>query len=125
MQVDRTDQAGRGDVFPDPEIHAFVILPHHPAEKHVQAFAGGTFFRTGNMFPCTGRGVFQGEKVMMKTGQHCFYRCPVQGKSGFQAFVFTVMPFEKFNKKEFVDTAYFEPFYLKDFVAGISKRSLL
>ena len=33
--------------------------------------------------------------------------------------------FEKFNKKEFVDTAYFEPFYLKDFVAGISKRSLL
>ena len=36
-----------------------------------------------------------------------------------------VPAFEKFNKKEFVDTAYFEPFYLKDFVAGISKRSLL
>jgi tRNA threonylcarbamoyladenosine biosynthesis protein TsaB len=27
----------------------------------------------------------------------------------------------KFNKSEFEDTAYFEPFYLKDFVAGIPK----
>lgn len=32
---------------------------------------------------------------------------------------------DKFNKGEFVDTAYFEPFYLKDFIAGVSKRSLL
>lgn len=28
---------------------------------------------------------------------------------------------EKFKKSEFADTAYFEPFYLKDFVAGIPK----
>jgi len=28
----------------------------------------------------------------------------------------------KYLKGEFVDTAYFEPFYLKDFVAGISKK---
>ena len=28
---------------------------------------------------------------------------------------------EKFNNSEFEDVAYFEPFYLKDFVAGISK----
>ena len=29
------------------------------------------------------------------------------------------------QKKEFKDVAYFEPFYLKDFVAGVSKRSVL
>lgn len=29
------------------------------------------------------------------------------------------------QKKEFKDVAYFEPFYLKDFVAGISKKSVL
>ena len=30
-----------------------------------------------------------------------------------------------YNKKEFKDVAYFEPFYLKDFVAGVSKKSLI
>ena len=28
---------------------------------------------------------------------------------------------KKFNNSEFEDTAYFEPFYLKDFVAGIPR----
>ncbi len=32
---------------------------------------------------------------------------------------------ESLQKKEFKDVAYFEPFYLKEFVAGISKKSLL
>lgn len=31
----------------------------------------------------------------------------------------------RWNKKEFKDIAYFEPFYLKEFVAGISKKSLI
>jgi tRNA threonylcarbamoyladenosine biosynthesis protein TsaB len=31
---------------------------------------------------------------------------------------------EKFAANDFVDVAYFEPFYLKDFVAG-KKKSLL
>lgn len=31
----------------------------------------------------------------------------------------------RWNKKEFKDIAYFEPFYLKDFVAGVSKKSLI
>lgn len=30
---------------------------------------------------------------------------------------------KKFNAGEFADVAYFEPFYLKDFVAGVSKKS--
>ena len=32
---------------------------------------------------------------------------------------------EALQKKEFEDTAYFEPFYLKEFVAGISKKAVL
>jgi tRNA threonylcarbamoyladenosine biosynthesis protein TsaB len=32
------------------------------------------------------------------------------------------LSFEKFTKKEFVDVAYFEPFYLKDFVATTPKK---
>ncbi|MCK4661660.1 MAG: tRNA (adenosine(37)-N6)-threonylcarbamoyltransferase complex dimerization subunit type 1 TsaB [Bacteroidales bacterium] len=32
---------------------------------------------------------------------------------------------ELFNKNEFVDTAYFEPFYLKDFVATTPKKKVL
>ncbi|MBR5056772.1 MAG: tRNA (adenosine(37)-N6)-threonylcarbamoyltransferase complex dimerization subunit type 1 TsaB [Bacteroidales bacterium] len=32
---------------------------------------------------------------------------------------------ESYKKKEFEDIAYFEPFYLKEFVAGISKKSVL
>jgi tRNA threonylcarbamoyladenosine biosynthesis protein TsaB len=29
-----------------------------------------------------------------------------------------------YNKKQFEDVAYFEPFYLKDFVATVSKKNL-
>ncbi len=32
---------------------------------------------------------------------------------------------EKFHSGKFVDVAYFEPFYLKDFVAGVTKKRLL
>ncbi len=32
--------------------------------------------------------------------------------------------FEKFKQQQFEDVAYFEPFYLKDFVALKSKKSL-
>ncbi len=32
---------------------------------------------------------------------------------------------DRWNKKEFKDRAYFEPFYLKEFVAGISKKKLI
>jgi tRNA threonylcarbamoyladenosine biosynthesis protein TsaB len=32
------------------------------------------------------------------------------------------MAVESFQRGEFVDLAYYEPFYLKDFVAGVSKK---
>lgn len=32
---------------------------------------------------------------------------------------------EAYKKKEFKDSAYFEPFYLKEFMIGVSKKSLL
>jgi tRNA threonylcarbamoyladenosine biosynthesis protein TsaB len=39
---------------------------------------------------------------------------------------FLAKPAERlFQKKEFADTAYFEPFYLKDFVPGLPKRNPL
>ena len=33
--------------------------------------------------------------------------------------------YEKFQKQEFEDVAYFEPFYLKDFVTGVSTKNAL
>jgi tRNA threonylcarbamoyladenosine biosynthesis protein TsaB len=38
-----------------------------------------------------------------------------------------MLPFaeEAFNKKEWVDTAYFEPFYLKEFQATVAKNKLI
>jgi len=33
----------------------------------------------------------------------------------------TQQAFEKFNRKDFEDVAYFEPYYLKDFIAGTKK----
>ncbi|MBP6460210.1 MAG: tRNA (adenosine(37)-N6)-threonylcarbamoyltransferase complex dimerization subunit type 1 TsaB [Crocinitomicaceae bacterium] len=35
------------------------------------------------------------------------------------------MAYTKFNKQEFEDVAYFEPFYLKDFVTGVSTKNSL
>jgi tRNA threonylcarbamoyladenosine biosynthesis protein TsaB len=34
-----------------------------------------------------------------------------------------VLGFEKFANKDFEDVAYFEPYYLKDFVVGAKKKS--
>lgn len=41
------------------------------------------------------------------------------------AFNMIYLSHEKFSKSEFEDVAYFEPFYLKDFVAIISKKKVL
>lgn len=35
------------------------------------------------------------------------------------------LAYTKFNKQEFEDVAYFEPFYLKDFVTGVSTKNSL
>ena len=42
-----------------------------------------------------------------------------------KASAMAIPAFDLWTKKEFKDVAYFEPFYLKDFVAGISKKSIL
>lgn len=42
-----------------------------------------------------------------------------------QASSMVQLAIEKFNKKDFVDTAYFEPFYLKEFNATIQKKNIL
>ena len=35
------------------------------------------------------------------------------------------LAFRAYTKKQFEDVAYFEPFYLKDFIATVSKKNLL
>ena len=35
----------------------------------------------------------------------------------------SLLSFEKFSNQDFVDVAYFEPFYLKDFLITTSKKS--
>ena len=37
----------------------------------------------------------------------------------------TALALEKFRKKEFADTAYFEPFYLKDFIATLPRSKVI
>ena len=32
---------------------------------------------------------------------------------------------EKYNKKEFEDVAYFEPYYLKNFIASVPKNKII
>jgi tRNA threonylcarbamoyladenosine biosynthesis protein TsaB len=34
----------------------------------------------------------------------------------------SAMAYEKYKKNDIVDVAYFEPFYLKDFVGTVSKK---
>ena len=36
----------------------------------------------------------------------------------------STISYEKFKKNEFEDVAYFEPFYLKEFIGGISKKTI-
>ena len=36
----------------------------------------------------------------------------------------TTIAFNKFSMKEFENTAYFEPFYLKDFIATTPKKNI-
>ena len=42
-----------------------------------------------------------------------------------QALAMAPLALEAYKKKEFEDVAYFEPFYLKDFTPGVSKKSII
>ena len=69
-------------------------------------------------------GVFEDEMVMPLEGSEAdslFYKVSIQYAS--KGMLIPAM--EAYKKKEFKDVAYFEPFYLKEFVAGISKKSIL
>lgn len=55
-----------------------------------------------------------------KYGDKCsFISCPPTAKS------MAIPTAKAWNEKRLEDVAYFEPFYLKDFVAGISRKSML
>ena len=58
-------------------------------------------------------------RSVCKSPNAFFMEChPMAGKMARAAF-------EAYKKKEFKDIAYFEPFYLKEFMIGVSKKSLL
>lgn len=61
------------------------------------------------------------EKVHSVFGETVTYARDVEFPSGKYM---VQRAFQKFTSKEFVDTAYFEPYYLKDFVAGKPKKLL-
>ena len=65
-----------------------------------------------------GDGVDKFREVCKHSGAH-FQSCRPLAEA------MTVPATEALAKKEFKDVAYFEPFYLKEFVAGISKKSVL
>ena len=57
-------------------------------------------------------------KVIANPGTSFLTDCP-------HALFMGRMAAEKYAKKEFEDVAYFEPFYLKEFIPGITKKSAL
>src|SRR5690606_41397535 len=50
MYVAGADQLVRADFFPETEIDSLVVVSDHPAEKHIQSFAGRLAFGSGNVF---------------------------------------------------------------------------
>ncbi|MEE0992117.1 MAG: tRNA (adenosine(37)-N6)-threonylcarbamoyltransferase complex dimerization subunit type 1 TsaB, partial [Bacteroidales bacterium] len=56
-------------------------------------------------------------KELFANKQNYFYDDAIRLSSRFMA----TLAWEKYLKNEFVDTAYFEPYYLKDFIAVRSK----
>ena len=81
------------------------------AESYAELLARGTVLFIGN-------GVEKFAPLVSSpnaTFQPC---CP-------EAAVMALPALEAWQKKEFKDVAYFEPFYLKEFVAGISKKAVL
>jgi tRNA threonylcarbamoyladenosine biosynthesis protein TsaB len=71
--------------------------------------------------------------IFIGDGAEKFKVCLDEAKKGKSTIIgcrpdarYMVMPaIEAYKKEEFKDIAYFEPFYLKDFVAGVSKKSLI
>lgn len=74
MHIERDEQLCGLYFFPKAKIHARRILPHHPSEKHIEAFASGAACGSGHMFACAFRRVGISEEMVVKTPQRLFHR---------------------------------------------------
>ena len=71
------------------------------------------------------------EGTVLFAGDGALKCCEVLGRPGFvfeevvaDAASMAPLAFRKLEERDFADTAYFEPFYLKDFVATVSRKKL-
>ena len=87
------------------EIKAEVIDEHSFSE----------FFSQGKTLVFMGDGAPKCRPVLLPVSGNAVFDDDFQPSAAFMA----PLAEEKWQKKQFEDTAYFEPFYLKDFVAGI------
>ncbi len=69
MYIQRNQQLPRRNPLPNPKIHSFIVFPHHPAQKHIQAFAGGAAQGRGDVLTRTIRRIWQSKKQLLKTRQ--------------------------------------------------------
>jgi hypothetical protein len=74
MNIDRADQCMLRNAFPKSEIYTFVIITHHPSQKHVQSFAGGIAGGSCNVLAGAIRRIRMIEKLFFELGQRIFYR---------------------------------------------------
>lgn len=59
VQVERNEELAGVELPPEAEIDAALVAAHHPAQKHVEAFAGGAARRRGYVFAGASGGVGQ------------------------------------------------------------------
>lgn len=91
----------------------------HPVILTEESFAEE--FATFDMLAFIGDGIRKFKDILpvaLQEKARWYEECP-------QALAMAPLAEAAFTKKEFKDVAYFEPFYLKDFVAGVSRKSLL
>jgi len=69
MHINRADKLCRSDASPQAEVDPMFVFSDHPAEEHVEAFAGGSPFGTGEVFTGPFGMLGQGEKIAVKACQ--------------------------------------------------------
>ena len=75
------------------------------------------FFKQGKSLVFMGDGAAKCKEILAKASPNAIFREDFLASATYMA----PLAEEKFKTGEFEDTAYFEPFYLKDFVAGIPR----
>ena len=74
--------------------------------------------------------LIHGKKLFLGTGTEKSVEVLNDGKSEFNTEILTSaknmleLSYQKYIKNDFEDVAYFEPFYLKDFVATVPKKNI-